>query len=74
MVGGLGVRGSGDNRAYVVAICETSTRRLVDAAETARVELGDVVEVVRWENGVLHVRDAAGDDLALRVDGESLIA
>ena len=55
-------------------VCETSIRRLIDAAETARVELGDVVEVVRWESGVLHVRDAAGDDLALRVDGESLIA
>jgi hypothetical protein len=57
-----------------LVVCETSIRRLVDEVETARVELGDVIEVARWEGGVLHVRDAAGDDIALRVDGERLIS
>ncbi|GAB3700257.1 hypothetical protein [Mariniluteicoccus flavus] len=56
-----------------LVICETSVRRLVGVVETARVELGDVVEVARWEGGVLLVRDAGGEDLALRVDGEHLI-
>ncbi|MFT3876847.1 MAG: hypothetical protein QM708_10565 [Propioniciclava sp.] len=55
-------------------VCETSIRLLVDEVETARVELGDVVEVARWEGGVLQVRDAAGEILELRVDGARLIA
>jgi hypothetical protein len=46
----------------------------VGTAETARDELGDVVEVARWEGDVLLVRGAVGEELALRVDGEHLIA
>lgn len=56
-----------------VMVCETSIRRIVGEVETARVELGEVVDVVRWEGDVLFVRDAAGGDIALRVDGEHLI-
>lgn len=53
-------------------VCETSIRRLLGGAETARVELGEAVENARWEGGALHVRDAAGEELALRVEGERL--
>lgn len=41
-----------------LAVCETSVRRLVGNVETARVELGEVVD----------------EELALRVEGERLIA
>lgn len=57
-----------------LAVCETSVRRLVGSVETARVELGEVVEVARWEGDVLLIRDAADEEHALRVDGDRLIA
>lgn len=56
-----------------LVVCETSIRRFVDETEMARVELSDVIEVVRWEAGVLHVRDAAGEDLRLTGDGKPLV-
>lgn len=56
-----------------LAVCETSVRRLVGSVETARVELGEVVEVVRWEGDALCVRDAADEEHALRVEGARLI-
>lgn len=57
-----------------LAVCETSVRRLVGNVETARVELGEVVEVARWEGDVLLIRDSADEEYALRVDGHRLIA
>lgn len=57
-----------------LAVCETSVRRLVDNVETSRVELGEVVEVVRWEGDVLFIRDAADKEHGLRVDGDRFIA
>lgn len=55
-------------------VCETSIRLLADDVETARVELGDVVEVARWKGDVLQIRSAGGESLDLRVDGGRLIA
>jgi hypothetical protein len=57
-----------------LAVCETSVRRLVGNVETARVALGEVIEVARWEGDVLLIRDAADEEYALRIEGERLIA
>jgi hypothetical protein len=54
-------------------IYKTSIRRFIGEAETARAEVGDVIEYVRWEDGVLHVRDTAGKSLALGIDGDRRI-
>lgn len=53
-------------------VCETSIRRVVRGIETDRVELGEVVEQARWEQGTLLVTDAAGESVVLRVDGEQV--
>jgi hypothetical protein len=56
-----------------LAVRETSVRRIVDGVETARDELGEVVDVARWEGKVLLVRDAADVEHAWRVDGDRLL-
>ncbi|WP_460741611.1 hypothetical protein [Mariniluteicoccus endophyticus] len=55
-----------------LVVCETSVRRLVDEAETDRVELSEVVEDVRWQGGILLIRDAAHLEYGVRVEGKRL--
>jgi hypothetical protein len=53
-------------------VCETSVRRLVSGKETDRIELGEVVDLVRWQREALWVRDAGGREMTLRVNGARL--
>jgi hypothetical protein len=53
-------------------VCETSVRLIAEKEETSRIELGDVVEQVRWESGNLVVEDARGATARIRMDGRSL--
>lgn len=53
-------------------VCETSVRLIAGKEETSRMELGDVVEQVRWESGDLVVEDANGATARIRMDGRSL--
>jgi hypothetical protein len=55
-----------------VLVCETSVRRTVSGTETARLDLGDVVEHAAWDRDLLIVR-CAGTEHRIRVHGECLI-
>lgn len=43
-----------------VLICETSVRLILMGKESARLEMPEVIELARWQDDVLELRDAAG--------------
>ncbi len=53
-------------------VCETSIRRLVGETETARRELGEIVDNALWEGNTLHVHDMAGKEISLQIKEEYL--
>ncbi len=55
-------------------VCETSVRLLIEQQETSRVELGDVINHARWDEGQLMVEDASGLTTRVNVTGRHLIS
>lgn len=43
-----------------VLVCETSVRLMLMGRESARLEMPEVIELARWQDDVLELRDAAG--------------
>jgi hypothetical protein len=54
-------------------VCETSVRRIVAGIETARLDLREVVEHAAWDGDRFVVRDSAGAEYQMRVQGDRLI-
>jgi len=54
-------------------VCETSVRRTASGIETARLDVPEVVEHAAWDGDRLVVRDSAGDEYRMRVQGDRLI-
>lgn len=50
-------------------VCETSIRRFVEDVQTDRVDLGEVIELAEWKNGILYVHDASGSTVGVSIDG-----
>jgi hypothetical protein len=43
-----------------VLVCETSVRLILMGEESTRLEMPEVIELARWQDDVLELRDAAG--------------
>jgi hypothetical protein len=56
-----------------LVVCETSIRLISNGSETDRIELGDVVEVTRWDGDRLTVEDMRGSTISLGLHGDRLI-
>jgi hypothetical protein len=53
-------------------VCETSVRLVTDQEEVSRLELGDVVERARWNEGRLLIEDARGVMVQIEVTDSRL--
>lgn len=54
-------------------VCETSVRLVAEGRETARLEIGEVIEHASWQHGELVVRDGRGLEQRIGVYGDRLI-
>ena len=54
-------------------MCETSVRLVAQGRETARLEIGEVVEYASWQQDELIVLDAGGLEQRIGVHGDRLV-